>query len=92
MFNWDKLALLFFGDGKVDVRVKAFKESVKWVSYGSPNAYESIYYPLITAAIYLFLMPYVHLLVQLIQSVSDLLRSKIAVKVDSKKQLNHGEL
>ncbi|PSU83832.1 hypothetical protein C9J21_18860 [Photobacterium phosphoreum] len=92
MFNWDKLALLFFGDGKVDVRVKAFKESVKWVSYGSPNAYESIYYPLITTAIYLFLMPYVHLLVQLIQSVSDLLRSKIAVKVDSKKQLNHGEL
>ncbi|EGQ8086256.1 hypothetical protein KY888_001999 [Vibrio vulnificus] len=92
IFNWDKLALLFFGRQSVDSRVSVFKNSVEWLSIGHNNVWDTLWWPLILSCSYLLISPYLHLTIQQIQKHSEKLRYGHKVDQDVDKELDRGRL
>lgn len=90
--NWDKLALLFFGEEKVDYRISVFKVSIKWISAGHENAWAIMWWPLIFACAYMFVSPYVHILIQKIQLHSASWRYALTIDQDVDKEEDRGRL
>lgn len=90
--NWDKLAVLFFGEKSVDSRVLTFKEALKWVSWGHENTWHILWLPLFFSCLYLFVSPYLHILIQQIQSHSNGWRYRLTVNQDVTKEGDRGLL
>ncbi|HHF2887231.1 cell envelope integrity protein TolA [Vibrio diabolicus] len=92
IYNWDKLALLFFGLQSVDSRVSTFKKSVEWLDVWHSNVWDTLWWPLILSCSYLLISPYLHLAIQQIQKHSDKLRYVHKVDQDVDKELDRGRL
>ncbi|HIF9258711.1 TPA: cell envelope integrity protein TolA [Photobacterium damselae] len=92
IFNWDKLALLFFGKQSIDSRISAFKKSVEWLSFGHTNVWDTLWWPLILSCSYLLISPYLHLFIQKLQKHSEKLRYGQKIDQDVDKELDRGRL
>ncbi|MDE1309550.1 cell envelope integrity protein TolA [Vibrio aestuarianus subsp. cardii] len=90
--NWDKLALLFFGIQSVDSRISVFQNSIEWISIGHENSFSTIWWPLAISSIYIFLSPYLHIVIQQIQKHSAGLRYSLTVDQDVDKEDARGRL
>lgn len=90
--NWDKLALLFFGMQSVDSRISVFQDSIAWISVGHENSVSTIWWPLAISSVYMFLSPYLHIVIQQVQKHSAGLRYSLTVDQDVDKEDARGRL
>ncbi|CAK2068535.1 conserved hypothetical protein [Vibrio crassostreae] len=92
MWNWHDIALLFWGKGSNTTRISNFKSSLELDSFTGANSLDLIWIPVMMACAYLLLIPYLNLLIQSLQSLSDYLRDYVAVGIEVRKQKHHGKL
>ncbi|MCL1058850.1 hypothetical protein L2729_12750 [Shewanella gelidimarina] len=86
LFNWDKFLLLFWGEGKLDMRLKAFQETANFADL------QFWLWPLLVALVYVFGLPYLNVLTQKLKRHSELMRHNEVVGTDIEKEKKLGEL
>jgi hypothetical protein len=80
LFNWDRFLLLFWGEGKLPERLKAFQDTTNF------SDAQFWFWPLLLALIYVFGLPYLNILTQIAKRHAELLRHNEVVDTDITKE------
>lgn len=84
--NWDKLVLLVWGEGTVNLRVRNFTSSLSVLDINF------LVVPVVFTVIYLFCLPWINYWIYKAQSICEEQRYSSAVCLDIKKESKRGEL